>query len=166
MPIPKAVVIQLSPGQKTILTQLSNRRKNPYQLVIRAKIILSADAGVSNQQIAANLSIGRSTVIRWRQRWVQAAPHLASIEPEVDEPTLSQQISSVLSDEERSGAPATFTAEQICQILAVACERPTDCGCPVSHWAPRELANKVISRGIVPAISPRHVGRFLKSGRT
>ena len=88
MPIPKAVVIQLSPGQKTILTQLSNRRKNPYQLVIRAKIILSADAGVSNQRIAANLSIGRSTVILWRQRWAQAAPHLASIEPEVDEPPI------------------------------------------------------------------------------
>src|SRR5262249_61176449 len=61
--------------------------------------------------------------------------------------------------------PATFTAEQIVQIVAVACEDPADSGRPVSHWTPREVAAEVRKRGIVATISTRSVGRFLKSGR-
>jgi len=66
----------------------------------------------------------------------------------------------------RPGCPGKFTAEQIAQILAVACEPPEDSGRPVTHWTPTELADEVVHRGIVASISPRHVGRFLKYGRT
>jgi putative transposase len=55
-----------------------------------------------------------------------------------------------------------FSAEQVCQILAVACEKPEECGRPISHWTPRELADEVKKRRIVIAISPRTVGRFSK----
>ena len=65
----------------------------------------------------------------------------------------------------RSGTPATFTAEQIVQRVAVACEDPADSGRPLSHWTPREVADEVRKRGIVETISTRSVGRFLKSGR-
>src|SRR5262249_56042949 len=65
----------------------------------------------------------------------------------------------------RRGPPATFTAEQIVQIVAVACEDPAASGRPVSHWTPREVAAEVRKRGIVATISTRSVGRFLKSGR-
>src|SRR5207249_986229 len=51
------------------------------------------------------------------------------------------------------------------EIVAVACEAPTDSGRPVSHWTPREVAEEVRKRGIVETISTRSVGRFLKSGR-
>ena len=73
-------------------------------------------------------------------------------------------ISDVLSDEPRSGGPCTFSAEQLTQILAVACEKPQDCGRPVTHWTPRELAHEVIKRGVVESISKRHVDRILKGG--
>src|SRR5262249_16415944 len=63
------------------------------------------------------------------------------------------------------GAPATFSAEQWCQIIALACEPPEASGRPISHWTPRELADEACKRAIVPTISARHVGRFLKSGR-
>jgi putative transposase len=80
-----------------------------------------------------------------------------------DADTLSDKVVEVLEDRERSGAPSTFTAEQLCQIMAVACEkRPEECGRPVSHWTARELADEAKARGIVAGISPRHVGRFLK----
>jgi putative transposase len=36
----------------------------------------------------------------------------------------------------------------------------------MSHWTPRELADEAGKRGIVGTISKRHVGRFLKSGRS
>jgi hypothetical protein len=70
-----------------------------------------------------------------------------------------------VQDAPRPGAPATFSAEQWCQIIALACEPPEASGRPISHWTPRELADEACKRGIVERISERHVGRFLKSGR-
>jgi len=49
--------------------------------------------------------------------------------------------------------------------LAAACEPPEKSGRPISHWTTAELADEVVKRGIVPAISARHVGRFLKDRR-
>jgi putative transposase len=69
-----------------------------------------------------------------------------------------------LADHPRAGTPATCTAEQIVQIVAVACEDPADSGRPVSHWTPREVAEEVRKRGLMETISTRRVGRFLQSG--
>jgi putative transposase len=77
---------------------------------------------------------------------------------------LSNLLRDLLADEHRSGAPPTFGAEQLTQIIGVACEAPEDAGRPVTHWTPRELADEVIKRGIVVTISPRHVDRLLKGG--
>ncbi|MFQ5795614.1 MAG: helix-turn-helix domain-containing protein, partial [Candidatus Bipolaricaulia bacterium] len=57
-----------------------------------------------------------------------------------------------------------FTPEQICQIIALACESPGECGRAVTHWTPTELADEAVKRGVVASISPRSVGRFLKGG--
>ena len=78
---------------------------------------------------------------------------------------LSQAIETLLTDEQRSGAPATFTFEQFMQIMALACEKPEAAERPVSSWTPRELADEAIKRGIVTKISPRTVERFLKGER-
>jgi hypothetical protein len=59
----------------------------------------------------------------------------------------------------------TFSDEQWCQIMALACEPPAVAERPISHWTPREVAAEAIKRGIVETIPERHVGRFLKSGR-
>ncbi|WP_404824257.1 hypothetical protein [Nostoc flagelliforme] len=48
-------------------------------------------------------------------------------------------------------------------MIAVACEIPATSERPVSHWTPKELADEVVKRKIVSEISPRSVGRFLKS---
>jgi putative transposase len=71
---------------------------------------------------------------------------------------------ALLDDAPRSGSPGDFSAEQLTQLVSVACESPEDSGRPVTHWSPRELVDEVIKRGIVPHISPRTVGRFLKGG--
>ena len=61
--------------------------------------------------------------------------------------------------------PYIYSPEQIVQIVAVACEPPEKSGRPISHWSARELADEVKKRQIVKDISPRTVGRFLKTGR-
>ncbi len=62
------------------------------------------------------------------------------------------------------GGPSRFTAEQVTQSIAVACEPPEESGRRETHWSPRELADEVVQRGIVDSISRRHVDRFLKGG--
>ena len=63
-------------------------------------------------------------------------------------------------------SPVTFTAEQIVQIINLACTHPAAAGRPVDAWTPRELAAEAEKRQLVPSISPRTVGRFLKASRS
>jgi putative transposase len=74
-----------------------------------------------------------------------------------------RKILEILSDEHRSGAPCTFTAEQVCQIMSLACERPEDSELPISHWSLNSLINEIIKRGIVETISRSRLSVFLKS---
>ena len=106
----------------------------------------------------------RHQVGRWRRRWADAVQSLAAAETEETAKAFVALIEQLLNDAPRPGAPVKFTAEEVTQIIAVACEDPEDSARPVTHWTPKELADEVIQRGIVPSISPRQVGRFLKSG--
>ncbi len=102
---------------------------------------------------------------QWRHRWLESAEQLQTAQAEgISDSELMQKLVALLSDEQRPGGPAKFSLEQIVQIVAVACEQPESSGRPISHWTPRELAAEVVKRGIVQAISPRSVGRFLKRG--
>ena len=67
-----------------------------------------------------------------------------------------------LKDVPRPGAPAKITAEQICQIVALACEVPAQSERPISQWSGREIADELKKRNIVAQISPRHASRLLK----
>ena len=55
-----------------------------------------------------------------------------------------------------------ITADQVVQILAVACESPKLSGRPITRWTHRELRDEVVNRGIVESISVAQVGRYLK----
>ena len=54
--------------------------------------------------------------------------------------------------------------EQVCRIVALACEAPGESGRPISQWSTTELAAEIMRRGIVETISPRHAARLLKRG--
>jgi putative transposase len=163
MPGPKPTPIELTERQSDILERLARRETSAQRLVRRSNIVLEATDGANNTQIARRLNIQRGTARTWRERWAAAAPALSLAEEEgIDNKDLAELIEQVLTDEPRSGTPGVFEAEQIAQIIAVACEDPEDSGRPVTHWTPRELADEVIKRGIVTSISPRSVGRFLK----
>ena len=81
--------------------------------------------GKNNQQIARELQINRETVRIWRGRWLEARESLISVElQEEGQKQLMSHIRQILSDAPRPGAPATFTPEQIVQVVAVACSDP------------------------------------------
>ncbi|MGH2521007.1 MAG: helix-turn-helix domain-containing protein [Anaerolineales bacterium] len=151
---PKPPRIELRDGERDELQALLRRRTAAQQLVLRARIVLAAAAGDNNGQITRRLGVSRDMVRLWRARWLslQAAA--------LDELSVEER----LTDAPRPGCPATITAEQLCQMVALACEAPSQAGRPISQWTGREIADEIVKRGILAQISPRHAARLLKRG--
>jgi putative transposase len=160
---PHPLQLALSENQRRILEALVRRTHCPQAIALRAKIVLAADEGLGMTQIGKNLGCSRELARRWRDRFAEGQANWGASADQWDFDTLADKVVELLQDLERSGAPAKFTPEQLCQIVALACEiTPEECHRPVSHWTARELADEATQRGIVASISPRHVGRFLK----
>ncbi len=151
---PQPTRIELSPSAREGLELIVRRHSSPQQQVLRAKIVLSASEGKNNGQIARELGISIDTARLWRRRWLELEPiSLADLE-----------VLERLADGPRPGKPPTLTAEQVCQIVALGCEKPADSSRPMSQWSGREVAAEAVKRGIVETISARHVRRLLKRG--
>lgn len=164
---PAPVPVLLSDRLRGVLERLARRQTSPQRLVRRLQLVLAAADGGNNEDLARRCGVTRGTARTWRARWLGAAPRLeAAVTAGDDDRLLAHLVADALADAPRAGAPPTFTAEQVVQIVALACEPPPGCDRPVSHWTPRELADEAITRQIVPTISPRSVGRFLKRDRT
>ena len=159
-----AAKVIITERQQQMLQTMAFSRGCPQGLAHRAEIILLAFEGLKNEEIAEKLDCERHGIGIWRKRWQKAFHKLTVIECLEKPPALRIAIETVLGDLPRAGCGGKFTAEQIARILAVACEPPEKSGRPVTHWTPRELTDEVIHRGIVPSISVRQVGRFLKGG--
>ena len=157
----KAAKIVLSEEQQSVLQQIHRSRTAPQRLVQRVGIILLAFTGLLNVDIAPKVGLARKQVGLWRRRWQQSLDALVAIECRETQAELRRAIEDVLSDAPRSGSTGTFTAEQVTQVLAVACEPPEQSGRPIDRWTLRELADEVIARGIVESISISQVGRYL-----
>jgi putative transposase len=152
MPRLRANPIGLTAEQKAELNCLIRAHSTPQQLAVRARMIGLANEGVGVHDAARRLGVWARTVRRWRRRWVTADP--------------TASVTDRLSDAARPGAPATFTAEQVCAIIALACEAPGASGLPLSHWSQSELAREAVRRDIVTSISHGSIGRILKRGRS
>lgn len=157
-------VVTVSDLQRAALEALQRQASCPQALALRVRIILGAAAGQRTTPLAAALGCSGPTVRSWRARWAAAAAELAAAEAEPA--TLRQTIGQVLADAPRSGTPPTFTAEQIVQIVNLACTVPRRVGRPIDAWTPRELADEATRQGIVSSISPSAVERFLGRGRS
>lgn len=145
-------VLNLSDAERLGLQQLINRHNTPQQIALRAKIILLASEGKNHREIARILDLSRDMARTWRNRWLE---------------TYSQELSITqrLQDAERVGAPMKFSMEQVIELFALACSPPEDSGRPISHWTPKELADEIMTQGIIASISVRHVGRLLKEAQ-
>src|ERR671933_1688975 len=155
MPGPKPPEVVLSETERSELERLVCAQKTGQALVRRARVVLLAAMGYTNVEIARLMPMDEEAVGLWRRRWAkqQAVP--------LEELSVAER----LADAPRPGAVPRLSAEQVCQIVALACEQPSGSGRPISHWSHRELADEIVRRGITDRISPRHAARLLKSGR-
>ncbi len=93
MPRSSPYDIILSPRERAKLGALARRYTSPYRDIIRAKIVLYAEAGLSNDQIAARLDTPRQIVSKWRKRFFEE--RLAGLE-----------------ERSRGGRPARFSPQR------------------------------------------------------
>lgn len=149
---PKPAPLELNEREQRALEELVRRHSTPQQIARRARMILGAAQGKNNAQVGRELGVKADTVRCWRMRWIG----LQAVS--LDDLDVHER----LSDVPRPGRPAQITAEQTCQMIALACEAPSER--PISHWTGREIADEVMARGIVAQISPRHAARLLKKG--
>ena len=149
---PKPAELTLNEAERKELEALVRRHSTPQQVARRGRMILAAAEGKNNGQIARELGASVDTVRSWRMRWIglQAVP--------LEELPVSER----LTDVPRPGRPSQITAEQTCQLIALACQQPKER--PISHWTGREIADEVMARGLVKQISPRYAARLLKKG--
>ncbi len=156
MPGPKPPEIKLTDEERQGLERLVRRHNTPQQIALRGRTILSAADGKNNAQIAQEFGINVDTPRLWRTRWLILSPI------SLDDLSVKER----LEDLPRPGAPPQITADQRCQIEAMACEDPEDSGRPISHWTAREIADEIMKRNILDQISPRHAARLFKRWRS
>ena len=142
MPAARARQLVLAACDRHRLKRLERSQTAPYRQVLRAKIVLLAARGMPNATIAARLGITADTARKWRGRF--AAHGLAG-----------------LADRKRPGRPPRFTAVQVAEVKALACELPSEKGVPLSRWSSAEIAREAVKRGIVAEISGATVWRWL-----
>lgn len=135
---------------------LIKRHSTGQQIALRGRIILAAAAGKPNVHIGKELGVTLNMVRLWRKRWLALQPI------SLDDLNVEER----LQDLPRPGTPARITAEQVSQIVALACEKPEESERPITHWTSREIADEIMRRGIVEQISPRHAARLLKRRRS
>jgi transposase len=150
----RATPLTLTTDERQGLESLVRRHRTPQQVATRARIVLAAAEGQRLVRIAQQVGLSRESVRLWRDRWVALQ----------DIPLAELSVEQRLADAPRPGAPARITAEQVCQVVALACEAPAASGRPLSQWTHQEIADEIIRRGIIETISPRHAARLVKRG--
>ncbi len=101
--------ISLSDQQREDLELTIRKRKSVQSLVLRAQIILAGAEGKSLSGTSRELGCTRETVTRWGKHWVERSDELS--------------IQDRLKEAPRPGAPPRFTAVQVYQIAAMACDK-------------------------------------------
>ena len=97
---PKPDPLSLSESERSELQRLARRHSTTQQIALRARIILEADAGLNNSQIARQLDLTPETVRAWRKRWFAfQAVALADL-----------SLVERLSDTPRPGKPSEISA--------------------------------------------------------
>src|SRR5438270_7033062 len=137
-----ATVIVLTAVQEQKLTSWARAATTPQRLARRARIILGSAAGLGSRRLAQQERMSRTTVQRWRARFVAAG-------------------CDGLQDRPRRGRPGVLAPTTRALVVALACERPVDRGVPLSRYSLSELAAEVANVLAAPPPSRSSIWRWL-----
>ena len=144
----KKYVVTLGDEERDQLNALINKGKHPARRILKARILLKADAsdageGWSDSQIAAALATSIDTVARTRQRLVEEGVDGA----------LTRHHSP------NSARRRIFDGEAEAKLIALTRSPPPN---GRARWTLVLLEDQVVERGIVTRASDNTIGRTLK----
>jgi transposase len=120
MASPKLEPLVLSDEERQVLRGWSRRRKTAQALALRSRIVLACEGGAPVSTVAGELGVSRTTVAKWRSRFLAARLE-------------------GLSDEPRPGRPRTIKDEQVERVITATLEQPPPGR--DTHWSTRSMAS-------------------------
>lgn len=131
------------------MTKRARSQREPYRIVVRARIIVFACDGLANAEIARRVGVTEAAVRKWRRR-IAARPQVSTLE-----------------DARRSGRPARVPVPVRCELVKLACTRPHDEKKKVRSYAQvwtRPLLQAALLKLRGETLSLSEVGRILRCG--
>ncbi len=132
--------VDLSAEERTTLEQLLQRGKASARKLTRVRVLLHADEGLTDEEIATGLNVGLATVERTRRRFVE-------------------ENLEALNEHPRPGGRRKLNGKQEAHLIALACT-PAPRG--QAHWTLRLLADQVVELGFAESIARETVRQVLK----
>ena len=139
---PPKYAVDLSADERATLVQMVRAGTRGARTLTRARVLLKADDGLTDSDIAAALQVGVATVHRIRQRCVE------------------EGFAAALHDRPRQGGTPKFDTKQHAHLVALACSDPPE-GC--TRWTLRLLADRVVELGLAERCSYETIRRALKT---
>jgi transposase len=137
----KRYVVDLTPEERDSLLAMVKRGRASARTLTRARVLLLADEGRTDEEIVAALHGSRPTVERVRKRFVDGG------------------IEHALNDRSRTGAPRKLSGRDEAMLVALACSDPPE---GRTTWTMQLLADRLVSIEVVEHISDETVRRVLK----
>jgi len=132
--------VDLSPQERRELEQMLRRGRHSVRQLTRARILLKADEGLQDEEIAAEVETSVPTIERTRRRF-------------------AQERVGALRERPRPGKPPVLLEKAEARLIAEACSpAPGGREC----WTMQLLADRVVELGLAPACSADTVERILK----
>ena len=132
--------VELSQTERAELTALLSGGKHAARKLKRAQILLAADAGASDGDIATSVGVGGSTVYRTKQRFVLG------------------NLGAALSEQPRPGASRKLSGKEEALLVATACSKPPQ---GRARWTLELLAGELVSLTEHDSVSRETVRRRL-----
>jgi transposase len=132
--------VELSQSERNELTALLSGGKRPARKLKRAQILLAADDGAGDGEIAARIMVGGSTVYRTKRRFVEG------------------NLERALNEEPRPGAQRKLTGKEEALLVATACsDAPEGRG----RWTLELLSDELVKLTAHESLSRETVRRRL-----
>jgi len=132
--------VELSQAERDELTAMLSGGKHAARKLKRAQILLAADAGSGDEEIARAVSVGGSTVYRTKRRFVEG------------------NLEQALSEEARPGAERKLTGKEEALLVATACAKPP---AGRARWTLELLAGEMVKLTDHESLSHETVRRRL-----
>lgn len=133
--------VKLSVEERERLRKLLSGGKSHVRQMKRAQILLAADQGQKDGDIASSVQVSLSTVERTRRKFVEGGVEYALVE------------------KKRQGGQPKLDGKGEATLVALACSTPP---AGYSQWTMQLLAGRLVELGVVQSISDETVRRRLK----